>query len=157
MNSDASLAQRDDIFDLQVSRICLSGDFSLQDGPQRLAENVTEQTKCHCQGQQPETPSEGFSSAQREPGQAPGQKRGSSKIRPTTGVDSEFAFAGAQARQRLGHRRFQVIGCDVSKDEETGWIGMSRQMALGVFRRKDVDRGVLESVVAASFKDEREV
>ena len=70
-------------------------------------------------------------------------------------MNCKVAFSGTQACPGFVDGICQIFSSNIAKDEESGWVGVSGEMVFWVFGRKDVNGGMFESVVAASFKNKR--
>ena len=68
MDSHTPFADGDDLVHMQGAEVRFGGDFGLQEGTQRLTEQITENTERYCKGQHPESPSQGFGATKWEPG-----------------------------------------------------------------------------------------
>ena len=142
---------------LKIAHVRVGGDSLLEDRSERLAECKARQGKRNCEWQAQNPPKGGTCPSKREPGKSPGQKQSGGKVGSASGVDGESAFTGAQTRQRLCHRRLNIVGREISEDEEAGRVGMSGHVLAWIFRGEHVQCGVFERMVAAGFKNKGEI
>ena len=157
MSGDSPAQGWTHVNDLQVAHVSICRDSLLDDRSERLAQRDAQQCKNNRERQTQDPPKGGSSSSHREPGKRPGQKRSGCQIGPAPGVDGESAFAGAQTRQCLRHRRLNVVGWKIPEDEKAGRVGMSGHLTLRIFIGEDVQGGMFKRVVAPRFEYEGKV
>ena len=93
-------ADGDNIHYPHIAQVRFGGDIALQPRAEWLTQQVAKDSEHQRDRDQQESPTQGASSLKRCPGKGRRDKRGGSKVGPTTGVDGKSAFTRAQA----GHR-----------------------------------------------------
>jgi len=87
-NSMYTFANKENLCDLHVAKIRFGGDVLLKPGTERFTEEIPEDSKDQCKGNEQEAPTGGSGSSKRCPGKGRRKKRGGDEIGSTSRVDS---------------------------------------------------------------------
>lgn len=152
-----ALADRDNIHDLHIAQVRFGGDVFLEPGAKWTAEAKANDGKKQRERQEHESQKGGPCPSKREPGKGPGKKRSDGKVGATSWMNGESAFTGIQSGLGLCHCRPDILRVQISKQEKTGWVGVSCHALVGKFAREHVDGGVFERVVAPCFENKGKI
>jgi len=151
-----AFADKENFNDLHITQVRFGGDIFLKPGTERFTEQISEDGKGQCEGNEQESPTGGPGPSKRRPGKGRRENRRGDEIGSTARVDGESAFTSFESGHRFNRRARDIFKLKIAEQVKARRVGMSGHG--GFMRaRKDVKRGVFKRVIASGFEYEREI